>query len=60
MTTRIAIQCDSGVSPECLAFSEAMPTKKGARTRAYKAGWQRVGRMDVCPKCHSHTIALLK
>jgi cytochrome c553 len=60
MTTRVAIQCDSGISPECLTFSQAMPTRKGARTRAYKKGWQRIGTMDICAKCHGQTIAMLK
>jgi hypothetical protein len=41
MTTRVAIQCDSGISPECLGFSEVMPT---ALVTARKAG-DRVSRV---------------
>lgn len=59
MTTRVAIQCDSGVSAECLSFSDTFPTKKGARNASYRDGWQRVGSMDICPRCHKRTLTVI-
>ena len=55
----IAVHCDMGTNPACLVYGPIRATRKGARGAARRDGWQKIGRTDVCPKCHRATLTIL-
>jgi len=60
MATRVTVECDMRIAPTCVGLGDPYPTRKGARNAAYRAGWRREGRIDVCPECGKRAILKIR